>query len=220
MTFYVYVYYNPLKISKGQPEPFYVGKGSGNRYLVHLSESHQLKDPNKLKVRILNKIKKAGLEPIIEKVFESEDEEFVKLVEKMIISQYGRRDLGLGTLANLTDGGDGSPGAIQDEEARRKKSVASKRAHADQNIKKQRSEALRATLAKPEIKKKYAEIAKEVGSRPEVKRKKSESVSGAKHYNAKSVEVNGVMYGTIKEAAKALGIDRRTLKKLVGFKII
>ena len=218
MIFYVYVYFNPM--NEGEPEPFYVGKGSGNRYLIHLNENLQKKDRNKLKVHILEKIKKAGLEPIIKKVFESDDEEAVKQVEIELIAKYGRRDLGKGSLANLTDGGEGSAGAIQDDEARRKKSIVSIKAHADLEIKKRRTEALRATLAKPEVKKKYSEIAREIGSRPEVKRKKSESMSGANHYNAKAVEVSGVKYQTVQEAAKVLGIDQRTLKKREDFKFL
>lgn len=220
MIFYVYVYFTPLKLRNGQPEPFYVGKGSGNRYLAHLKESFIRNDSNKLKVHILEKIKRAGLEPIIVKVFESTDEAAVKQVEMQLIAQYGRRDLGLGPLANLTDGGDGSAGAIQDIEARRKKSIASKKAHADLAIKQQRTNTLRATLAKPEIKKKYSDNAREIGARPEVRRKKSESMSGDKHHNAKAVEVLGTRYGTIKEAASALGLDPRTLKKRVGFKLL
>ena len=67
---------------------------------------------------------------------------------------------------------------------------------------------------------KIPEIAREIGSRPEVKRKKSESMSGTNHYNAKAVEVSGVKYDTIKEAAKVLEIDQRTLKKREDFKFL
>jgi hypothetical protein len=41
--------------------------------------------------------------------------------EKEFIALYGRRDLGKGTLANMTDGGDGAIGMIQSEESKEKR---------------------------------------------------------------------------------------------------
>lgn len=52
------------------------------------------------------------------------DEARVKEIE--FISIYGRRDLGLGTLVNLTDGGDGACGVIVSNDTRRKISEKSK----------------------------------------------------------------------------------------------
>jgi len=46
--------------------------------------------------------------------------------EKEFIKLYGRIDLGLGTLCNLTDGGDGSPGARRTQETKMKISQAQK----------------------------------------------------------------------------------------------
>lgn len=40
--------------------------------------------------------------------------------EKELIAYYGRRDRGLGTLVNMTDGGDGAFGHIMSEEAKQK----------------------------------------------------------------------------------------------------
>ena len=45
-------------------------------------------------------------------------------LEIILIAYYGRRDLGVGTLVNLTDGGEGAPGHIKSEESKRKISVA------------------------------------------------------------------------------------------------
>jgi hypothetical protein len=47
-------------------------------------------------------------------------------MEKDLIKFYGRRDLGLGALVNMTDGGDGRFGAIASEETRRKMSQSQK----------------------------------------------------------------------------------------------
>lgn len=41
-------------------------------------------------------------------------------LEKILISYYGRRDLKLGTLVNMTNGGEGSFGRIPSEETRKK----------------------------------------------------------------------------------------------------
>ena len=43
-----------------------------------------------------------------------------KIIEIELIKQYGRRDLGLGTLVNLTDGGDGAIGKITSDETKLK----------------------------------------------------------------------------------------------------
>ena len=43
-------------------------------------------------------------------------------IEKDLIKFHGRRDLGLGTLVNMTDGGDGRFGSIASEETKRKMS--------------------------------------------------------------------------------------------------
>lgn len=43
-------------------------------------------------------------------------------LEMLLISEYGRKDLGLGNLVNMTDGGDGSLGVICTEETRQKMS--------------------------------------------------------------------------------------------------
>jgi len=129
--YYVYGYFNPLKISLLSDigfEPFYIGKGKNNRAIFHMFESHLIKDTNKHKVNIIRKIKSANLEPIIKilSTFENEDQAFTE--EKRLIAVYGRSDLGLGPLSNLTDGGEGSSNKIFSNEYRKKLSEGTKRA--------------------------------------------------------------------------------------------
>jgi hypothetical protein len=59
-------------------------------------------------------------------MLEELSEEEVNKKEKYFIKLYGRRDLGTGTLVNMTDGGEGSSGAIRSEETRKKQSDANK----------------------------------------------------------------------------------------------
>ena len=47
-------------------------------------------------------------------------------MEKVLISWFGRRDLGLGTLVNLTDGGEGNVGWVASDETRARMSKSKK----------------------------------------------------------------------------------------------
>lgn len=97
MIFYTYIYYDPGRNN----EPIYVGKGKEYRAWCHLYR----KDTHPLTQR-LNLMKRNNILPNIG--FYSEmDEELALLVEIELIAKLGRKDLGLGPLLNLTDGGDG-----------------------------------------------------------------------------------------------------------------
>ena len=123
LHFYVYVYLDPRKPGKFkygeyefEYEPFYVGKGEGDRFRRHLTEYQLVHDKNKLKVHKIKKIiKEIGKHPIVIKFKDniSEKESF-ELETKMIIT-IGRKDLGKGPLTNLTDGGEGISGHVMTE---------------------------------------------------------------------------------------------------------
>ena len=116
MKYYVYIYLDLNNI------PFYVGKGSDNRYRIY---RHLRKDsPNPL---LKNKIKKIGVENVIVK-FALKDvcEECALCCEVDLISTIGRRDLGTGTLCNLSRGGGRSRGYKHTKETRRKMSASHK----------------------------------------------------------------------------------------------
>lgn len=131
--YYVYAYLDPRK--KGQYyygdirfeyEPFYIGKGCGNRWKniltkVTISKSN---DGNIHKVSRVKNIVDEGFTPIIVCVFDNLVEETAYLVETVLISLIGRRDLKTGYLCNHTDGGDGSRNMSQ--ETRDKISAKSK----------------------------------------------------------------------------------------------
>lgn len=100
-SFYVYV------LHRADGDPFYVGKGQGFRVLEHEAEARNT-------VRLthkLNVIRKLQREarPIFYEIDSLHVEETAALArERELIRLIGRHDLGLGPLANQTDGGEGT----------------------------------------------------------------------------------------------------------------
>lgn len=124
MEYYVYVYMDPRKSGefcygklKFEYEPFYVGKGKGDRCNDHLKR----KSSNPFKDRKIEKIRLNGLEPIVVKIFENIDDLTSQKLEIDVISTIGRYDRNLGPLTNMTDGGDGASGIIQSQETKDKR---------------------------------------------------------------------------------------------------
>jgi hypothetical protein len=101
-NFYVYRYSNPAS-----GEPFYIGKGKGERAWSHLKR----KDQHHLTHKI-QKMLREGVLPDIDFIVSEVDEELANLVEQEAISKYGRLNLRTGLLLNLTNGGDGTSGRI------------------------------------------------------------------------------------------------------------
>lgn len=87
--YYIYLHINPLR-----NEIFYVGKGCGKRAFSKSGRSSFWK----------NIVKKYGYIVDIVEDNLTEDEAFKR--EVFYIKKIGRRDLGLGTLINMTDGGE------------------------------------------------------------------------------------------------------------------
>ena len=117
LNFYVYTYINPIDM-----RIFYVGKGSGNRLYRHLKNvinSNYTKNYNR---HLFNKIKlisDLGHPPIIEKIFQTNNEALAYQKEAELIKQ-----IGLENLCNLDWGG---LGAFRfTDEQKRKQSEAHK----------------------------------------------------------------------------------------------
>ena len=90
--FYVYAYLRSKdSVTAKAGTPYYIGKGSGHR--VFFKNKRQIRPP---------------IDDTLIVILESNLTEIGSLaLERRMITWYGRKDLGTGILANLTDGGDG-----------------------------------------------------------------------------------------------------------------
>jgi hypothetical protein len=92
------VYYIYLHITNNGVV-FYVGKGTDEGNLIFERSKHTNR------TNFWKNVAKKGYTIEIVEFFDNEKDAFNK--EKELIKKYGRRDLGTGTLVNLTDGGEG-----------------------------------------------------------------------------------------------------------------
>jgi len=147
--FYVYVYLDPRKPGKYvygeyefEYEPFYVGKGYGGRCMRHVQDYILETDTNKMKTNKIKKIiRETGDIPIIIKYIEHINESHSFYLETDMIKNIGRKDLKLGPLTNLTDGGEGDSGRVMTEEQKQKIRVAHLGLHPDEKTIKKMSES-------------------------------------------------------------------------------
>ena len=134
LHFYVYVYLDPRKPGKFKYgeyefdyEPFYVGKGEGDRYKTHLTESSLKSKDNPFKNNVIKKIiKETGNIPKIIKYRINITELEAFELETKMIKVIGRRNIRTGPLTNLTDGGEGCSGRIITDETKEKLSISNK----------------------------------------------------------------------------------------------
>jgi hypothetical protein len=109
--YYVYILRRP------SGEPFYVGKGTNDRVLAHVVEALNT-DAKTHKLNIIRAIfqQDALVTHEIESFHEREEGALGR--ERVLIAHFGRHDLKLGPLANLTDGGE--TGGNPSEESKQK----------------------------------------------------------------------------------------------------
>lgn len=110
-----YYLYRHIRLDKN--EPFYIGIGTKRK--TKGNSSKKIKSHYWIYDRAYSKNRKSSkiwnliankTEYIVEIVLESDDLELIKKKEQEFIKLYGRIDLKTGTLANMTDGGDGMNG--------------------------------------------------------------------------------------------------------------
>jgi len=184
-NFYVYIYLDPRKFGRYcykdicfLYEPIYIGKGKNKRY-NDINQNRR----NKYFIRKINKIKNFGLEPIVFKLYKNLNENQSFNLERNLIQEIGRYDLNLGTLLNMTDGGEGISGLIFSENHKRKISERNKgRKFSDQH-KKKISEIKKEKYKNNEIKKLNGINNPMFGKKKseETKNKISDKLKGEKH---------------------------------------
>ena len=101
-NYYVYIY-------EDNNIPFYVGMGTGDRMFHHLNEvmKDRIVSGNSHKVNKVKKIVNEDRLPHIIKVDDNLSREQAIELEIFLIEIIGRSDLNLGTLTNMTNGGEG-----------------------------------------------------------------------------------------------------------------
>lgn len=155
-NFYTYAYLREDRT------PYYIGKGKGRRIR---NRSHNVSVPPKDRILFL----KENL---------SEQEAFRH--ETYMISVLGRKNNGTGILRNLTDGGEGSSGAMRSEETRRKIGERLRGLKRGEEFKVKISEANKGKKRNEEQKRRMSEAHKGVKHSEETKRKMSEALKGKK----------------------------------------
>ena len=133
MTYYVYALLDPRKegpFKYGKWAfshlPFYIGKGKGRRCYAHGKIGERCY--NNYKDRLISKIKRSGLSPLVVIKRRNLQEETAFTLEESLIRKIGRHDLRTGPLVNLTNGGEGVSGRKipNKERVRRSESMRSR----------------------------------------------------------------------------------------------
>lgn len=117
--FYVYALYEIDSLN-----PFYIGKGKGDRLRSHFEAKQLAKQTpfyKKLRSMLL-----ANRIPIMKILFKNLTEQEAFDYEIILIALYGRRDLGTGCLFNMTNGGEGLSGHVHSTDSRAKMSASHK----------------------------------------------------------------------------------------------
>lgn len=190
--------YDDIKL---EYEPFYVGKGTDQRFKISIFSTYNSYKFNKIK-----SLKKKGIEIISYKLYDGLDNIESLELEKIIIKKIGRRDLRLGPLTNLTDGGDGRLTSPHTDETKRKISETKK----SQNLTMNHTEETKEKLRKANLGSKNPMFGKKHSD--EVKNLQSSRFSGINHpmfgkkHNEETIE-------KIKLGRK-LAIDQEKINKI------
>lgn len=188
VSYYCYVYLDPRHSGQHtylcpsgkrvtfSHRPFYVGKGKGRRKDMHIVEAASNRGASR-KLKILRKLSKLGLEPIIVSTESRAVEALALAYEIDLIAGIGRLSCETGPLTNMTVGGDGASGYEYTYEDRRKmrESQRARFANETQEQKTIRVNKSKATKAsRPDVEMERARKISAYNSSAEVKRRKAE----------------------------------------------
>lgn len=108
--------YRHIRLDKNKP--FYIGIGTKTKYNSSnfVTEYGRAFNKNKRSNDWKELFNDINENYEVEILLESDDYDYIKQKEIEFISLHGRRNLGKGTLVNLTDGGEGTKGVIKSQE--------------------------------------------------------------------------------------------------------
>lgn len=201
--FYTYLYKDPRPTKLQQV--VYVGKGQGNRARFHWEKGVK---HNSGFSNFLSLLRKTCLEPSIEIVGRFDTEVEAHADEIRLIALYGRRDLKTGTLFNLTDGGEGTTGAIRTDDWR---SNISKALLTPEHVSRQSAAKIKLWADPQHRSRVTASIGKAVKS-PEVKAIRAKAIEGYIHTD----EFKATMSEASKKVWRRAGHKERTLVAMLA----
>jgi hypothetical protein len=209
MNFYSYLYRDPITNI-----PRYAGKGQEKRAWCHLKK----RCDNKTLKGWLKNLKEQNLQPIIE-VIPALDEDHALFLEECFIKIFGRIDKGTGTLFNHTDGGEGVSGyrhTLESKEKIRKTSIDRKYPPMSKEQKEYLSKINMGKKLSEETCLKMSRT-RTGKSRPEIKNRPrtEKELINLKSMTEKvkiKVEVFGIIYSSVRDAAKAIGVHEETTR--------
>ena len=174
-----YYLYRHIRLDKN--EPFYIGIGCKENYKRAYDKSSR----NKFWNYVANKTKYD-----VEIIFDYLDFEEACKKEIEFIALYGRANLGLGPLVNLTDGGDGAKSLLVSQETRDKISLANKGLKRTEETKQKMSLAFKGRQYSKESINKRKEKMVNYRHSEDTKEKIKNSAIGRKYIKTQKMQVN------------------------------
>jgi len=204
--FYIYVLW---RTDRQHPIPFYVGKGRKGRFALHTRKGcyHQ----NPIRSRIIELHKRLGISVLYTFPLTTTAEDRAHFLEQTLIRAIGRRNLKLGPLSNLTDGGEIVASGLV-----RKKGCESPLARPvwvdGVRYGTVREATERCSWNVHTIYKRARNgfpgcFFEDEGQRPRQDQRKR----GGQHYLARRVQIDGIIYPSIRSAADQLGLSYKMI---------
>lgn len=194
-NFYVY-----LHVKESDGTVFYVGKGTKHRWCISFSRSKHWK----------HTASKHGV--ICKIVAHNLTTEEALILEKKLITSYGRQDQKTGCLVNLTDGGDGVVNYVWTDEHRKKVAIASTGRRHTEEFKQLVSSIHKGKVLSSETKAKISKA--KIGSKWYLAQREAAKDKGNSLSRAVICLNSGVIYKSISHTAKELTLDSSGVSKV------